>query len=418
MKKICSPAYVYVLLSFLCFFGLILAMLLSHGELWDNFFFRDFRDTGMDFFHSMEYVRGRTPYEEFGTLYPPLANLFFYVLYRMIPYSVSNSWEPDFLKSVEARGTNIDLRTYQAPMVLFIFFSICSVLAIYELTQIVLKDRNQCLKKLVAISVLMSYGVLYAVERGNIIVITWSFILMFLLMYDSSNKLVKELSLFCLAIAFGLKIYPALFGIIILKKKDFCAALRACLYGIFFFVCPVLFFKEGISGVVVFFDKMIHFGSPANDIVGNSFANILIHIQRFVARFGIDISFNRIVIWTVGIGLLLILAAFCEDNYWKIVMLIAMAITLLFPQEEYIYILYELPLIFALRTESRFEKSNAIELIFLMLVTIPIPLFTVWNTSFPRNSFVHVVTIVVIINIFISLIRNVNHMFNFLSNRS
>ena len=44
------------------------------------------------FFHSIEYMRGRMPYGQFDTLYPPLANLFFYVLYLLVPKTQSDTW--------------------------------------------------------------------------------------------------------------------------------------------------------------------------------------------------------------------------------------------------------------------------------------------------------------------------------------
>ena len=52
----------------------------THGEIFSEIFFNDSLDTGMDFFHSIEYTRGRAPYDLFETLYPPLANLFFYII--------------------------------------------------------------------------------------------------------------------------------------------------------------------------------------------------------------------------------------------------------------------------------------------------------------------------------------------------
>lgn len=59
---------------------------ISLGKL----FFADTRDTGMDFFRSIEYDRGRKPYEKFDTRYPPQASLLFDLLCLLVPGSISS----------------------------------------------------------------------------------------------------------------------------------------------------------------------------------------------------------------------------------------------------------------------------------------------------------------------------------------
>ena len=68
----------YIIMYFACTLCIFLCVFITHGSILSDLLFYDTRDTGMDFFHSIEYVRGRTPYKQFNTLYPPLANLFFY----------------------------------------------------------------------------------------------------------------------------------------------------------------------------------------------------------------------------------------------------------------------------------------------------------------------------------------------------
>ena len=74
-----TPMQIYCWATVACLAVLLLALLASRGALLHRFFFYDVTDIGMDFFHSIEYMRGRMPYGQFDTLYPPLANLFFYV---------------------------------------------------------------------------------------------------------------------------------------------------------------------------------------------------------------------------------------------------------------------------------------------------------------------------------------------------
>ena len=54
-----TPMQVYCAATILCLAALLFAVLVSHGDLVNQYFFYDTLDTGMDFFHSIEYVKGR-----------------------------------------------------------------------------------------------------------------------------------------------------------------------------------------------------------------------------------------------------------------------------------------------------------------------------------------------------------------------
>lgn len=130
-----TPMQIYCWATVVCLAVLLLALLASRGALLHRFFFYDVTDTGMDFFHSIEYMRGRMPYGQFDTLYPPLANLFFYVLYLLVPKTQSATWTESFISSLNMKGTERDLRLQQATMMLFIVFVIVVVLGIVSMTE-------------------------------------------------------------------------------------------------------------------------------------------------------------------------------------------------------------------------------------------------------------------------------------------
>ena len=129
--KIKANSKVFGVILFIGFIITTICMQLSHGDIFAEIFFYDTLDTGMDFFHSIEYTRGRAPYEVWNTLYPPLANCIFYFLFHMIPKSVSEQWADTFESGIGARGTSIDLRVSQTPMFLFICYIIISVMLIW-----------------------------------------------------------------------------------------------------------------------------------------------------------------------------------------------------------------------------------------------------------------------------------------------
>lgn len=69
-------------------------------------------------------------------------------------------------------------------------------------------------------------------------------------MYHRSKRAwVRELALVALAVAAGLKIYPAFLGVMLLRNRDFKAAIRTVFYGIAALVLPVFAFQEGVYGL-------------------------------------------------------------------------------------------------------------------------------------------------------------------------
>ena len=159
----------FVISSFSSVLITLVALFLTHGELWDKIFFHDSLDTGMDFFHSIEYTRGRAPYELFGTLYPPLANLLFYFLFRFTPFWQANEWSTTFSGGIQARGTYIDLRVWQPTMMMFMLFIMLSAALLILLIRRIIRQEKYA--DWLGLGILLSYGFLFAIERGNIIVL-------------------------------------------------------------------------------------------------------------------------------------------------------------------------------------------------------------------------------------------------------
>ena len=238
-----KTAKLYCVLSAVCAIVVMVTLYVTHGDFLSYFLYHDTLDAGMDFFHSIEYVRGRQPYAVFDTLYPPLANLFFYALFLLVPASVSDNWTYDFEASVAMRGTETDLRTTQSCFLLYVFFVVLAVLLLAVLLRDVMQNAQWA--RASTFFALFSFGVLNAVDRGNIILLAAGLSLFFVMYHRSKRAWVRELALVALAVAAGLKIYPAFLGVMLLRNRDFKAAIRTVFYGIAALVLPVFAFQEG-----------------------------------------------------------------------------------------------------------------------------------------------------------------------------
>ena len=131
-------------------------------------------------------------------------------------------------------------------------------------------------KKLLAFCAVFSYGVLYGLERGNILLLCWPLMAFFILYRNSENPLLRELACLALAIAAGFKLYPAFLGVLLLRDKNYLAAVRTVLYGIVCLCFPLFLFNEGLFGLTLWFRVLFDFsGSRGEPWIGNGFSNIL-----------------------------------------------------------------------------------------------------------------------------------------------
>lgn len=399
LAKYKSPEQVFCIAALAGMTVVAVCMLASHGELIQRYFFYNSLDTGMDFFHSIEYVRGRMPYGLFDTLYPPLANVFFYLLYLLVPKEVSNKWANNFEDSLSMRGTANDLRSNQATMLLFLLFIIFTVYAMYVMMEKLLGTEARH-RRAVIFCALFSYGVLYGVERGNIILLCWVFMAFFLCYYNAESPLLREMAYLSLAVAAGLKLYPAFLGILLLKDRKILPAIRTVVYGIGAVILPLYFFNEGLSGLWMWLKVVFGFGSNTDyPWVGNGFANILAHVGHLLdGGLGTSLGEQNYVLFGVVVALLLLVCAFCLQKEWETVLTLILAMEMFQSQADYIYCLYLLPLLLFCAQEKKIHRGNVLPFGIMLLLTIHLPLFhDIGETSFTLRNFLLQILLVVLL---------------------
>ena len=243
----------YICLSLITLAAATLALLISNGSLFQVFFFMDPDDTGMDFFNSIVETSTRRPYEQYDVLYPPLANLFFYLLTLFIPNDIKAGW-PDSHEGVKFMvGDREDLRLMQSAMVLFLIFLLITLFIMAKMI------HARTGSYLLTFCLVFSAGTLAAIERGNVILLAFILTFYFVEHYKDENRLTSELALLALAAAFGFKLYPCIFGLLLIKDRKWAAAGRCILYAVLFTVLPTFVF-EGPKAISLWLDLIIGFG--------------------------------------------------------------------------------------------------------------------------------------------------------------
>lgn len=393
-----TPVTVFCVSSIIALLSLLICFVVTRGELITYYFWPDVRDTGMDFFHSMEYVRGRVPYERYDTLYPPLANLFFLCLYYIVPVGITNQWAPDFWSSIAYRGTNVDLRTYQAPMLLFILVLIITAWMIVSLIIAMLKRLPYRQANCAALCLLLSPGMLLSFERGNILFFVIPMCLFFIHYRNSSNWFVRELALISLAFAAGMKLYPAFFGILLLRDKKYAQALRAVLYGILSVILPALVFKEGLAGIPIWLSIVFDFGSVGDlPHIGSSFANILHRIALYSKDYlGIELNTDSFSVISMLLSALLLIVSMGFKKDWQSVLAITMAIIMFSSNGQYIYGFMCIPAVMFLMEEPSFTRNNLVPFALITLLCVNIPLFGGFNGHYPNVAVRQLISLLIV----------------------
>lgn len=247
-----EPLTLYFIISLFstALFFLLLPFLGQHGFDWvvmennSNF-------ESADYFLCILFSLGRGEVYRFGVdaCYSPLSYVIFYLISKMtatdellrgvdlltIPYEQLIDMTPKLLTS-----------PYQ--LLAFLIYTLLGVwLYVYAVNQLTLDRRS---KQLLTLSIVCSVPLLFgAVERGNLTMYVAALVLIAWKLRDSTHPVKRELALLLIAVAAGLKFYPAFMGLIYLKEKRYKEAGRLILYGILFVFVPFVFFG-GIDGML------------------------------------------------------------------------------------------------------------------------------------------------------------------------
>lgn len=380
---------VFVWIMFLSLAIFLLRAIISNGTVFREVFQHyDLVDTGMDFFNSIVCTGNGEPYKIFKTLYPPLANLFFYACYLCIPEQLTSSWNVGFENFMSLRNSLYDLRTWQHSLVIFLVYVEISVISFYLMIDTLQKKSN----KLFNIALLFSFGMLFALERGNIIVLVCIFVMFFVKYYEDSSKYLREVSILALSIAVGLKVYPIVFSVLILKDKKYIDFLKLCMYCFLTFIVPFYVFN-GLADIFTWIETAKYVGTRNEMAIGVSYFGftqvlkcVLVNqaVQPYISQC-IDINFilNLSRYFCTIIALLLMLNAYLTKNKWKSLLSVALIIVVSQQHSPIYNTIFIIPAFIEFINENnKFNCKNILYFICFFLLLIPWPSFGFYRVEY------------------------------------
>ncbi|HHU83972.1 MAG TPA: DUF2029 domain-containing protein [Clostridiales bacterium] len=186
-----------------------------------------------DFYESIYDGSKNYSYTQSGNIYPPVALLFFRFMSKIITPDLLSLWYRYIGRML------CDQRT----MIVFLIFCIICLLWMYNmLNKKFVSESNRKLAPILCFCCIFSYPVVYCIERGNVVILSMLLTMFFVFARNDESKYVRELSYISLAFAAGTKLYPAIFGLLLLKDKNFKGAIRTIIYGFIVIAVPFMYF--------------------------------------------------------------------------------------------------------------------------------------------------------------------------------
>lgn len=338
--------------------------MVTDGEFFGRIFVSPTNDTFMDHFNSVYDCYDGNPYSH-KVIYPPLANLFYLMCAKLTPNAYfETNW-------YTFPGGN-DIRFQSSAMMIMIAVIISTVLLIFVMFGKLLKDKginNKIICFLFPASMAFSYPVLFTIERGNIVLLSVCFLMIFVVFYNSHNKYLRELAYISLAISVGLKIYPVVMGLILIFEKQWKAVIKVLLYGILFFFGPFVFF-DGYHGLNKLLSNLVY----NTYYLGEFGYGYKVSFENFFSAMN-DLLFSGTVnvvavkVAAIAIIFLCTLTALITKKRWtRFFMLTILSINLVSISYSYSLMFLLIPLFYFIK---EYKVTSFRHLCFALIFTIP-----------------------------------------------
>lgn len=354
--QIQEKKYILYFLSILEISYLVFLIIFRSRYL-DGYFINDLHDTEMDFFNMLALIGTGNPYN-YSANYPALCFLILKIFYHLVPYDIVYS---------ENGIQGVFLRQYMPTQLAYTICIFISIFVIYKLMKYMQKEEENLMLQFV---IFFSGPMLFTIERGNFVLLAFIMTWFYVLFYDNDDFKIRVFAYLALAIAAGIKIYPALFGVLTVSSRRRRETGLLISMGILVFVMPFFEFggiadiKEMLQGIVISSEMQGKMGMAYNF----SLSNILKICQSI---FVLDFS-DRFLILIKGIVILICIYIFnSTSEIWKRTLSIIF-IMIWMPQFSYTYTLIFLiiPFLF-LFCKNKYKQIDYFYLILLGLILVP-----------------------------------------------
>ena len=358
--KLLTSYYIIFSVSAILFFVMLAV---TDGKSFSETIFRNSvgSDFFMDFFNSIRDASTKDVYKE-GIIYPPLANVFFYLLSLMI--------DPE-LASTSFSYRRLLQDDYVCLFLYFVFVILSLVLFVNLMKKYLMKNNLERYLNSLPLLLIFSYPMIYCIQRGNIALLSLVFSMFFVFNRNSENKLLKELSFILLAIAAGIKLYPAVFGFLLITDRKFKEVARLIIYGLLCFILP-FFFYDGIESIRDLIFNLKNFSDYSLEKMSPAFVCVDVLAMYLSMLFKLDYSSMYRFMFTVTYLAAFAVLIFAPKEWQKVWAITYMIMNYSSTGRTYILVLAIIPFILFIASE-KVRKRDMVYFIGFVLILVVIP---------------------------------------------
>ena len=309
----------------------------------------------MDFFNSIQY--GRTPYTR-KVIYPPLINVIYGFLGKIVPMSI------------KANGT-LAIRASVPGVLVFGLFCMMTAV-VYAIAIAGIKGYTKKEKWFLGLGLCFTLPVVFCLERGNSVGLCVAFTMIFVNWYDSPKKLERAAAILSLAVAASIKIYPAAFGLLLIRHKKWKEALEAVVAGVLVMFVPFLFFTKENRSVTLWISNIINCNKEFQNIGLGLKLNLSNTMQFFEELWGVGLSGFTTVLTIAILVFDCVMVAFNQKlDEWKAIALLSL-LMILIPGFSWTYtmLFIIIPVIIFLGENNSYKKDYIYLVLFILCLAL------------------------------------------------
>ncbi len=344
-----TPVGFLILIMVLSLLSFVFSVGITRGDNLSLIYFQEaglddpLENIGMDMYNSMLFAQNET-YLTYSAVYPPLNYVIFGLIAQAVPQTMHQQND-----TIDISGSQL---TSQTAIMALVYVSIVNILLLLFVVR-GLSKVSGWKEALLTACILTAGPVMFALERGNIILFVVGLIGLFLLWNQSEHRFLREIALICLAAAAALKIYPALFGILLLREKRWRDSILTAVYAVLLFFIPFMV-MGGFAGAIKYFTVCLKDASgllSRYSYSGGGSRIDLMNIAQVAIRLlhviGATISSRTILA-------LLFLATFISQSKWRAMLIVTLLCVLMPPFSHYYTAsLYILPIALFIAEDNR-----------------------------------------------------------------
>lgn len=364
----------------------IIMQILTRSVWLQGYMVNDFSNSEMDFFNMLALIGTGDPYSK-ASNYPALCFIILKFFYHIVPLDVVFS---------EQGCDGFFLRNYMPVQIAYTVAMMALVIVIFEIVRLYFK-REHIFSMLIAVAIVGCGPMVFAVERGNFVLLAFLGSLIYIVLYDHPNKKVRMIAYISLAMAAAIKIYPAALGILTLSQKRYRETLLLGGIGILVFLLPFFDF-EGITSI----QKMIGGLVASVELQGNAGSGYnfsMLNISRIIQLLigspfspSIEKAFKLVAI------IFPILIYMSSKEEWKKCFSMILLMVWL-PEFSYTYMLVFFILPFIMMIKKQMTEKTSIYICYVIcfaLILMPYCLPVLTSLDFPDAKFPVTVSTIII----------------------